>query len=190
MTVVFVLVSDGERAVVAGLRDTGRRRSSRRPGTPWADDVRDRRRGPDRRRGRDRRPLVDGDLDGTVDRPGDALPDPGECLLVLVQPALVPVGEDVVFEARVVGLGETVDEGRVDVAVRREHDRREPLDLQAQVRADLGLGLDEPVAVHVEAVLVRALAVETAVRVHRRDRDEDRVIEEIVDRRRSSRAAA
>ncbi len=80
-------------------------------------------------------------------------------------------------------LREAVDQRRVDVAVHREHDRRQPLLLEADVGADLGLRLDEQVAVHVEAVRVRPRAQEPAVRVLARDDDHDRVIEDVVDHR-------
>ena len=116
-----------------------------------------------------------------VDGPGEALLDEREVQLVLIESALVPVREDVVLEAGVVGLREAVDERRVHVAVHREHDGRQPHLLEADVGADLGLRLHEEVAVHVEAVRIRPGAEEPAVRVLARDDDHDRVVEDVVD---------
>ncbi len=65
-----------------------------------------------------------------VYRPGDPLLDRCEGRLVRVEARRVPVQEQVVLQAGVVWLGEPVDQRRVHVAVHREHDRREPLELQ------------------------------------------------------------
>jgi hypothetical protein len=79
------------------------------------------------------------------------------------------------------GLGETIDKGRVVVAVHEEPNRGEPLQLVGRVRLDLGLGPHQEVAVQVESVLVRPAARYSPVGVRRGDDDHDCVVEEVVD---------
>ena len=95
----------------------------------------------------------------------------------LVDPVVRRVGDLVILRVRVrweevVRQAELV---RVDV----EHRRIRPDDLELAVR--LGLGSGEPVAVHVEAVLVAPLAELAPIRVLGRQDDDKRVGQDLVD---------
>jgi hypothetical protein len=69
----------------------------------------------------------------------DVHPDVGEGGLVHVDAGLVPLQEQVVFDARIVRLREAVDQRGIHVPVHRDPDGSQPLLLERDVGADLGL---------------------------------------------------
>ncbi len=96
-----------------------------------------------------RAPVVDRARHGHADRVHRGL--------VRVDPGLVPLQPEVVFDARVVRLRRRLDQRRRHVAVEVEHLRRQPLLHDRDRGLRLGLRLGQEVAVQVEVVPVRPL---------------------------------